>query len=144
MKDSDSPVLAGAMAGFTFTLPMTLAMEAMHCRLPRHERYPSEIQVEGEAGSVLVMDSRLWHASGPNGTPEPRVAFGVRYAPWWLNLEAHPEAQIQVKDVRRQVRVIRATLEEKQRLWPLLTAMYSGYKQYQEITDRDIPVAICR
>src|SRR5262249_55238858 len=55
--------------------------------IPRHEPYPSEIQVEGDAGSVLVMDSRLWHASGPNGTAEPRVAFGVRYAPWWLNLE---------------------------------------------------------
>jgi F420H(2)-dependent quinone reductase len=68
----------------------------------------------------------------------------VRSPAWWLNLEAHPEAHIQVKDVRRQVRVVRATVEEKQRLWPLLTAMYSGYKQYQEITDRDIPVAICR
>ena len=46
-----------------------------------------EIQVTGEAGSVLVMDSRLWHATAPNQTQVPRVALAIRYAPWWLNLE---------------------------------------------------------
>jgi hypothetical protein len=45
-----------------------------------------ETQATGPAGSVLVMDSRLWHATAPNGTGESRVALAVRYAPWWLNL----------------------------------------------------------
>ncbi|MBM3265062.1 MAG: phytanoyl-CoA dioxygenase family protein [candidate division Zixibacteria bacterium] len=40
----------------------------------------------GQAGSVLIMDSRLWHATAPNTTSEPRVAVVVRYAPWWLDL----------------------------------------------------------
>ncbi len=48
---------------------------------------PAEMNVAGPAGSVCVMDSRLWHATSPNRTPEPRVALAVRYAPWWLNLE---------------------------------------------------------
>ena len=51
------------------------------------ETFPAEISVSGRAGSVLVMDSRLWHATAPNRTDEPRVALAVRYAPWWLNLE---------------------------------------------------------
>ena len=38
-------------------------------------------------GSVLVMDSRLWHATAPNLTETDRVALAVRYAPWWLNTE---------------------------------------------------------
>ena len=33
------------------------------------------------------MDSRLWHAIGPNRAREPRVAVVVRFAPWWLNLD---------------------------------------------------------
>src|SRR5947209_6812279 len=33
-------MFAGAVAGFTATVPMTLAMEAMHPRLPPDERYP--------------------------------------------------------------------------------------------------------
>ena len=50
------------------------------------EPHPTELNVTGEAGSVLVMDSRLWHATAPNTSLEPRVAVVVRYAPWWLNL----------------------------------------------------------
>jgi ectoine hydroxylase-related dioxygenase (phytanoyl-CoA dioxygenase family) len=46
-----------------------------------------ETQATGPAGSVLVMDSRLWHATAPNETGQPRVALAIRYAPWWLNLE---------------------------------------------------------
>ena len=48
--------------------------------------YPGEIQVTGRAGSVLLMDSRLWHAVAPNRSDQPRVALIIRYAPWWLNL----------------------------------------------------------
>ena len=47
---------------------------------------PGELQVTGTAGSVLVYDSRLWHASGPNRSDSPRVALVARYVPWWLNL----------------------------------------------------------
>ena len=52
-----------------------------------------EMQVAGPIGSVVVMDSRMWHASSPNVSSEPRVALAVRYAPWWLNLEVlRPES----------------------------------------------------
>ena len=48
--------------------------------------YPTETQVSGSAGSVLLYDSRLWHAVPPNRSDKPRVAIIIRYAPWWLNL----------------------------------------------------------
>ena len=48
--------------------------------------YPTERHVEGAAGSVLVYDSRLWHAVASNASAKPRVGLLVRYAPWWLNL----------------------------------------------------------
>ncbi len=48
--------------------------------------YPTEIQAIGAAGSVLVYDSRLWHAVAPNCSDQQRVGLIVRYAPWWLNL----------------------------------------------------------
>ena len=47
----------------------------------------TEIQVSGEAGSVLFLDSRLWHANASYNGKEPRVAMRVCYAPWWLNLQ---------------------------------------------------------
>ena len=52
----------------------------------RDAPYPTEVQVRGTAGSVLIYDSRLWHAVASNRSDKPRVALIVRYAPWWLNL----------------------------------------------------------
>lgn len=49
--------------------------------------YPTEMQATGDAGSVLVFDSRLWHAVATNRSDGPRVGAPVRYAPWWLNLD---------------------------------------------------------
>lgn len=58
------------------------------------QEVPSEMNVTGPAGSVLLFDSRLWHAASPNLTDQPRVALAVRYAPWWLNLEVlRPESE---------------------------------------------------
>ena len=48
--------------------------------------HPGEMHVCGPAGSVLLYDSRLWHAVASNRSHHPRVAILVRYAPWWLNL----------------------------------------------------------
>ena len=63
---------------------------------------PDECNAEGEAGSVLLLDSRMWHASSPNQTAAPRVSVVVRYAPWWLNLEilrpGSPERQMIVDE----------------------------------------------
>lgn len=55
--------------------------------VPEIEPYPTETHACGRPGSVLIMDSRLWHAAAPNLSLEARVAVVVRYAPWWLNLE---------------------------------------------------------
>ena len=46
-----------------------------------------EVSVEGEAGSVMVMDSRMWHATTENAADGPRVGLAIRFAPWWLNLD---------------------------------------------------------
>ena len=51
------------------------------------ESLPSESNAHGEAGDVLLFDSRLWHATAQNHTDQPRVALAMRYAPWWLNVD---------------------------------------------------------
>lgn len=47
-----------------------------------------ETVLTGEAGTVAVLDSRLWHAAAPNRSDEPRVGLAIRFAPWWLNLDS--------------------------------------------------------
>ncbi len=48
--------------------------------------HPSEIQAEGQPGSVLMFDSRIWHINGENRSDKSRIAIIARYAPWWFNL----------------------------------------------------------
>ena len=48
---------------------------------------PGEVQLQGDAGSVIVLDSRIWHSQAYNPSAEDRVAMVVRYAPWWLSAE---------------------------------------------------------
>jgi deazaflavin-dependent oxidoreductase (nitroreductase family) len=61
---------------------------------------------------------------------------------WWLNLQARPQAVAQVKGRSLRVTAVRATPEEKARLWPRVVELYAGYADYQRRTARDIPLVM--
>ena len=63
---------------------------------------------------------------------------------WWHNLRAYPEAIVEIGRRKLWVRAEKASPEEKERLWPRLVSMYSGYEAYRHRTDREIPVVILR
>ena len=66
---------------------------------PCFDPYPDEIQVTGPAGSVLLFDSRVWHAGGANKTDAPRISLVARYAPWWMNQNIYIPESIEQKIV---------------------------------------------
>ncbi|MET9030754.1 nitroreductase family deazaflavin-dependent oxidoreductase [Nocardia sp. NPDC004168] len=61
---------------------------------------------------------------------------------WYFNLLAHPVTRVQVGAEHRRVRARVASREEKNRLWPLLVALYADFDTYQSWTEREIPVLI--
>jgi deazaflavin-dependent oxidoreductase (nitroreductase family) len=61
---------------------------------------------------------------------------------WYQNLEADPEATIQVRAERIPVRGTAAEGEERERLWKLMTEVWPAYDEYQQKTDRKIPVVV--
>lgn len=62
---------------------------------------------------------------------------------WFLNLEAHPECELQVgaKHVTARARVL-GEGEERERIWNRMVKIYPPYVDYQKATDRRIPVVI--
>jgi hypothetical protein len=58
-----------------------------HDGMDEYSKLTGEIQIEAPAGSVLIMDTRMWHSNANNPSQDPRVCVVVRYAPWWLSAE---------------------------------------------------------
>jgi deazaflavin-dependent oxidoreductase (nitroreductase family) len=61
---------------------------------------------------------------------------------WFKNLQAEPDATIEVRDEEIPVRASVAEGEERERLWKLMTEVWPAYDEYQGKTDRQIPVVV--
>jgi F420H(2)-dependent quinone reductase len=61
---------------------------------------------------------------------------------WFHNLKANPDTTIQIGAERAPVRARVATANERKRLWPMVVELYSGFQDYQDRTDRQIPLVI--
>lgn len=63
--------------------------------------------------------------------------------PGWLhNLRANPEITVQIGSERIEVRAREATAEERRQLWPRAVDYNRVWGQYQDRTERRIPLVI--
>ncbi len=65
-----------------------------------------------------------------------------KHPQWYLNLQATPECEVQIRKATLRLRARTASPEERTALWPKLLEMYSDFEDYQSWTDRVIPVVI--
>ncbi|ROZ89079.1 nitroreductase family deazaflavin-dependent oxidoreductase [Gordonia sp. OPL2] len=61
---------------------------------------------------------------------------------WFRNLEADPNAEIQIKGDRFPVRARVASDDEKPAMWSTMTEVWPDYDEYQKKTSRSIPVVV--
>lgn len=78
-------------------------------------------------GAHLVVASK-------GGAPEP--------PDWYRNLEADPNVQVQIKGDRFAARARTAGADEKPAMWRHMTEVWPDYDEYQQKTDREIPVVV--
>jgi deazaflavin-dependent oxidoreductase (nitroreductase family) len=95
-------------------------------------------RVSGEPRTMPLIhrqDGDRWIVvASKGGSPEnPR---------WFANLQADPDAEIELPGERIEVRASVAEGEERERLWSLMTEVWPAYDDYQSRTDREIPVVI--
>jgi deazaflavin-dependent oxidoreductase (nitroreductase family) len=79
-------------------------------------------------------DGRLVLVASSGGSPN--------HPSWFLNLRDDPVVEIALGRDRERRRARVATPEERERLWPRVVEMYSGYDDYQRKTSREIPLVI--
>lgn len=82
----------------------------------------------------------------PNGDGFLLVASqggAPKHPVWYHNLVAHPNVKITYGGETKAMKVRRATDDEKAELWPTCCKYYPPYQEYQDRTDRNIPMFIC-
>jgi len=65
-----------------------------------------------------------------------------RHPGWFHNVRANPDTTVQIGAETRVVHARVANPNERARLWPRVVEAYSGYREYQERTEREIPLVI--
>ena len=102
---------------------------------------------------VIIVTNQGWKTGGTRKTPLMRVVDGKNYVlvaskggapehPYWVhNLRANPRVEIrdETKVYSMQIREIEDPSERK-KLWDIAVSAYPPYHDYQEKTDRIIPV----
>ena len=124
------------------------------------ELYESSGGTEGttlrEMGLPVVIVTHLGRKTGAiRKTPLMRVVDGMNYvlvasqggAPknpqWYHNLKADPNVAIRDKTEIHTMRVREVEdPDERQRLWALAVEAYPPYQEYQERTEREIPLFV--
>ena len=68
---------------------------------------------------------------------------GDHHPAWFLNLRDCPEVEVSLQGAPKQpMRARIADADERARLWPMVTKTYKGYAEYQQKTDREIPLVV--
>ncbi|MFI6639029.1 nitroreductase family deazaflavin-dependent oxidoreductase [Streptomyces sp. NPDC050504] len=103
---------------------------------------------------VVIVTMRGAKSGRIRKVPLMRVEHGGRYAAvaskggfphhpvWYFNLKAEPHVELQDGPGRREMTAREVTGEERARWWRRAVAAYPAYAEYQEKTDRVIPVFV--
>lgn len=103
---------------------------------------------------VLLLTTKGRKSGKPYTTPLIYQKFGDDYLvvaskggdpehpQWYKNLQASPDAEVQVKGEKFKARARTAEPGEKPAMWRVMAATWPQYDDYQKNTDRDIPVVV--
>jgi deazaflavin-dependent oxidoreductase (nitroreductase family) len=97
--------------------------------------------VGNKSGRVLTMPL-IFGRSGSDYLVVASKGGAPTHPAWYLNLQAQPEVELQVKGDKFKARARTATGEERASLWAKMVGIYGPYAQYQAKTDRQIPVVV--
>ncbi|MER7080386.1 nitroreductase family deazaflavin-dependent oxidoreductase [Saccharopolyspora kobensis] len=110
--------------------------------------------IEIQGSPIVLMTLRGAKSGKLRYTPVMRVEHEGRYAvvaskggapehpTWYYNIKAHPEFQLQDGTVTKDFVAREVEGAERAEWWERAVAAYPAYAEYQEKTDRQIPVFV--
>jgi F420H(2)-dependent quinone reductase len=102
------------------------------------------VTVKGRKSGTWLRTCLIGASDGTDVVIVASMGGAPKHPAWYLNLEANPRVWVQQGAETFWTTAHTATAEEKPRLWDLMVGFYSDYANYQEKTDRKIPVVVLR
>jgi proline iminopeptidase len=107
-----------------------------------------------ESSTILLLTTRGRKTGNPTTTPliydldgeNPVIVASKGGAPehpgWYRNILKNPHVDVQIKGERFHAHPRTVEGEERERLWKQMNQMWPHYDEYQQKTDREIPVVV--
>ncbi|HWC09153.1 MAG TPA: nitroreductase family deazaflavin-dependent oxidoreductase [Solirubrobacterales bacterium] len=125
---------------------------------PEHvARYEATDGAEGhawEGTQTLLLTTKGRRSGEPRTTPLIYAPYGDAYTvvaskggsdeppAWYLNLSEEPNVEVQIWGERFKARARTASPEEKPEIWKTMVGEWPAYDEYQQRTEREIPVVV--
>jgi deazaflavin-dependent oxidoreductase (nitroreductase family) len=100
------------------------------------------LRTRGRKSGEVRKNPLIYGRDGDNYVVVASKGGAPEHPGWYLNLLAHPEIEIQVRDRVIPVTARTGTPADKARVWKTMTAQWPDYDAYQQKTTREIPVVI--
>ena len=135
------------------------SIDATQLHGPEHVKV--YLETDGEVGhewrndtSILILTTKgrksgeerlnalIYGMAGENPMIVASKGGNPQHPGWYVNLRDNPNVQVQIRDDKFDATARDATPEERPELWKLMTAEWPDYDNYQQKTDREIPIVI--
>jgi F420H(2)-dependent quinone reductase len=143
-----------AYARFSMALPTAALRTLGKCNVPLYRASRGRLFGRVGRAPVLLLTTTGRKSRQPRTAPVLYLADGERLIvigsnagsertpAWALNLKAIPDAEVQVRGMRRRVCARVAEGEERTELWRRMNEQYGGFDDYSARTARDIAVFV--
>ena len=100
------------------------------------------LTTKGRKSGEERLNALIYGMAGDN--PDDRRLQGRQPAAprWYLNLRENPNVQVQIRGDKFDATARDATPEERPELWKQMAQEWPDYDNYQQRTDREIPIVI--
>ena len=135
------------------------SIDATQLHGPEHVK--AYLDTDGEAGhdwkngtSTLILTTKgrksgeerlnalIYGMAGDNPMIVASKGGAPEHPAWYLNLRENPTVQVQIRGDKFDATARDATPEERPELWKQMTEHWPDYDNYQQKTDREIPIVI--
>jgi deazaflavin-dependent oxidoreductase (nitroreductase family) len=100
------------------------------------------LTTQGRKSGRALMVPLIYGEDGDRYVVVASKAGAEQHPGWYLNLQANPDVEVQVGADVFRARARTASPDERQRLWPRMTAIWPQYDDYQQKTSREIPLVV--